>query len=79
MMRMADSCVLNSTHSIFREAVLDVRMKLDRCFDGCLGVKFGGKTNLEQHVLHHVTTQWTRQFNRFGAKQRVAEIPSLWP
>ena len=36
------------------ESILDLIVKLKCALDGGLGMKFGGKRNFEQHVLHDI-------------------------
>ena len=61
MMRIPGSCVSMTIRSMSSSRSLDLRMQRHRRLDRRLGVKFGRKGDLEQHVLHHVAAEGLRQ------------------
>ncbi|MNZ85597.1 hypothetical protein D3C78_1043930 [compost metagenome] len=42
----------------FMQAIAHLWMQGDGCFTGGLSMKLGGEADLEQHMLHHVASQW---------------------
>src|ERR1700704_822175 len=57
------------------EAILDLRMQLDRRLHRGLRVELGREGDLEQHVLHHVGAVAPRKPERLAAKEDVVEAP----
>ena len=54
MMRIADSWVVITTLFDLLDTIFDLMVQLHRALDRGLRVKFSGKRDLEQHVLHDI-------------------------
>ena len=46
-------------------------------FHGSLGVELGREGNLEENILHDVSSVGTLEFERFALEENVVEAPSL--
>jgi hypothetical protein len=52
-------------------------MKLQRGFDGRLGMEFRREGDLEENVFHHVLAEFPCERHRLAAEERILKSPSL--